>query len=197
MMLESTNHPNITKYNPLFGLQFSLIDQVSNHVKNVLLKKFAYILEVNNNYVYLFQILCHIGNIDMLKLLNKTFNITKENVQANYNLAFLFSCANGHLLIAQWLHETFNLTSRDVRFINNRIFISTCLGGYVDVAEWLYSTFQLNLDIGSIDIRIEMKAMYNTIRDDNHIQMKAWLEKTFGFNDDDIYIIDDKISSKN
>ncbi len=136
-ILNVDNHLTIAKDNPLFHAQFAPnglafgetvrgwdlrsptpIDQVSNRVKNILFKKFVYVLElnsdplqwldVNNNHINWFQIMCGTGNMDSLKLLHKTFNITKENVQtfamqtqgfatmlqnqANHNRAFIWSC---------------------------------------------------------------------------------------------------------
>ena len=192
------NYPirmNIAIDNPIFHVQFAPIDQVSNRVKNLLFTKFLYVLglnshplyrlKVNNDHLSWFQIMCLTGNIDGAKLLHRIFNITKENVQANHNLAFIWSCGNGHLSIAQWLHETFHLTSEDAQAKDNLAWVDACNGGYIEVVEWLYSTFQSTFDAeswGNI-IYVMTLAYINLVDKHVNVNIKSWMEKTFGFTE--------------
>jgi hypothetical protein len=92
---------------------------------------------VLNNFVEA----CREGNLELVKELTKTHNLTAEDARLNENMGFQFACALGHISVAQWLVETFGLTTEDARSKNNYAFRWACYNSFISVAQWLLDNF--------------------------------------------------------
>ncbi len=147
---------------PIIYVQCVPNDILSNHSKMLLAKKFLFSFLKNNDikhsvWAYMLgyddneevltvwnRLISTCNNVQLLKLFQKTFNITADDVRANS--ALLVACINGHMKVIEYLHKQFNLTIDDARALENGALLMSCKNGEVEVLKYLHKGFGLTID---------------------------------------------------
>ena len=194
-------------WNPIFNIQFAPEQQVSGHVKNVLLKKFVFILgdeglcEKQLEPVEWFYIFCKVGNLQSLRLLwHKFSHVIKDDLDKSRSL--LYVCSSGNLKAVQFIYSIFYIIddsnikidhncevySYEIKICNNCVFRKAlyiaCKHNNLGVAQWLYST--LNYDL--VCIRNDVAPSFAKACRYGYLSMAEWMFTTFGLT---IEVIDD------
>lgn len=86
------------------------------------------------------------GRLNVLKWLQKTFNIPKKDVMHDCNEAVWFASKNGDIEMLQWMHDTFNFTKKEIVCVANDIFNIAVTNGNLDVLKWLHNIYNFTND---------------------------------------------------
>ncbi len=85
--------------NPVLQVQLAPADIISNRLKTLLFKKFLFILHNNNKRFALskwLKILCHVGNLQSIKLLHTSYHLTLCDIRNSDYYPFITACSKGH-----------------------------------------------------------------------------------------------------
>jgi hypothetical protein len=151
--------------------------------QNMLSKREQFIWAIEKSYYLSWNssLRCS-SDLDILRWLHSTFNLTEKDMRIKDNYALRCSAENGRLEVLKWLYFTFNLTVEDVKTWDNCALRHAAQNGYLKVCQWLYSTFNLTVkDVRSCDNYILRYAISN-----GHLDIIEWLDSTFGITRKDI-----------
>ena len=167
---------------PLLHVQLAPADIISNRLKTLLFKKFLFILH-NNKQRFVpskwLEILCHIGNLQAIKLLHSSYRLTLRNIRDSDYYPFIRACGKGHLSTAQWLASTLHMTAQDARLAHNKALRMAAKYGHLSIVQWLCANFNFTID----DIRDNEIVIESC--ENGHLLLLKWLHSTFHLTAED------------
>ncbi len=154
---------------------------ISHHFKMVLAKKFMFSFidhmgDVKKFILNIWHDLIFTGNVQLLQLLQKKFNITADDARARHNWAIRMACEYGQAGVLEYLHKTFDLTKEDARTEKNYALRVACTNGYIKIVQYLHRQFGLDTD----DARDHNNYALIFACNNGHVSIITYLHYQFG-----------------
>ena len=175
-------------FNPIYDVQFVPDNILSTRVKILLTKKFIFsffdnadINDVKSKILAIWHSLFVTGNLQLIQMLQKIFNITTDDARDMNNYALRLVCRCGNLSILKYLYTTFYLTVDDARSYNNYALRYACENGHIEVIKCLYTMYKLTTD----DARYTDNITLRLASANGYLPIVKYLRTAFNLTTDD------------
>ena len=129
----------------------------------------------------IFMLSARTNHLEVLKWLNKNFNITDEEAKSENNYAFRWAASKGNLEVLKWLKDTFNMTEKDAKTYDNEPFKLAARHGYLEVLKWL----KLYFNITKQDAKSDNNFAFREAAKYGHLDILKWLKDNYNITEKD------------